>query len=180
MISRPSIPDGPDRAAFWHGGSMKNQLVRWTALAIAFAIAAASLAACGAPAAPGPTPASTEAAPAVAGVPVRLELGTYYNITPAQLAEMLKHKDFYFVNVHVPYAGELEQTDAFIPFQSTETQRVTDYPADKSAKIVLYCRSGRMSTIVAQEQVKAGYTNVWNLDGGFEAWEQAGYSVIQK
>lgn len=162
---------------------MKNKFVKLTALvitlAITLAIAAASLAACGTPAAPGPTPASTGAAP-VEGAPVHLELGTYYNVTPAQLAEMLKHKDFYFVNVHVPYAGELEQTDAFIPFQSTETQRVTDYPADKSARIVLYCRSGRMSTIVSQELVNAGYSNVWNLDGGFNAWEQAGYALIHK
>ena len=36
------------------------------------------------------------------------------------------------------------------------------------------CRSGRMSSIAAKELVKAGYTNVWNLDGGMVAWEQVG------
>jgi rhodanese-related sulfurtransferase len=80
----------------------------------------------------------------------------------------------------IPYEGELDQTDAFIPFQESGPQKVTAYPADKTAKIFVYCRSGRMSAIVAQELMQAGYTNVWNLDGGFSAWEQAGYTVIHK
>lgn len=120
-----------------------------------------SLAACAAP-------ATAPAAPA-----------GYTDVTPAQLADMLKHKDFLFVNVHVPYEGEIADTDTFIPFADGE-QRVADYPADKTAKIVLYCRSGRMSTIVAQALVKAGYTNVWNLAGGMVAWGQAGLEILHK
>ena len=131
------------------------------------------LAACGAqPVAPTATPSS--------GVPMSVEGGTYTDITPAQLAEMLKSKDFIFINTHIPYEGEIAQTDAFIPFEENGPQRVNEYPADKSAKVVLYCRSGRMSTIVAKELVKAGYTHVWNLDGGMIAWEKAGFELIKK
>jgi rhodanese-related sulfurtransferase len=131
------------------------------------------LAACGAqPVAP--------AATRSAGAPVSVGGGTYTNITPAQLAEMLKSKDFVFINTHIPYEGEIAQTDQFIPFEESGPQRVNEYPVDKAAKIVLYCRSGRMSTLVAEELVKAGYSNVWNLDGGMIAWEQAGFEVIKK
>ena len=126
------------------------------------------------------TQPTAPAANSVPGVPVSVEGGTYANITPAELVEMLKNKDFLFVNTHVPYEGEIEQTDALIAFNETGPQRVNDYPADKSAKIVLYCRSGRMSSIVAQELVKAGYTNVWNLDDGMIAWEKAGYELTGK
>ena len=104
--------------------------------------------------------------------------GAYANVTPGQLAEMLAVKDFLFVNTHIPYEGEIEGTDAFIPFEGNGPQRVSEYPADKDAKIVLYCRSGRMSEIVAEELVGAGYTNVWNLAGGMIAWEAAGFEVM--
>lgn len=120
-----------------------------------------------------PTPAPAPTAVAVT------EPAGYSNITASQLAEMLKNKDFFFVNVHTPYAGEIAATDAFIPYDAT-AQRLSDYPANKQAKIVLYCRSGRMSAIAAAELVKAGYTQVLSLDGGMSAWEQAGFELLQK
>ena len=136
-------------------------------------IAAALLAACG-------SQSAAPTAAAVSGERVSVDGGgAYTNITPAQLAEMLKSKDFFFVNTHIPYEGEIEETDAFIAYDET-AQLLSEYPADKSAEVVLYCRSGRMSAIAAQELVKAGYTNVWNLDGGMAAWEQAGYKLVSK
>lgn len=140
---------------------------------IAFVMLAVFAAACGASAS---APAGTD----LQGVPVAVEGGTYYNLSPAQLAEKLKQKDFFFVNTHIPYEGEIEPTDAFIAWEAEGPQRVSEYPADKAAPIVLYCRSGRMSAIVAEALVKAGYTHVWNLDGGMVAWEQAGFEVVHK
>ncbi len=101
----------------------------------------------------------------------------YTDITPDQLAEMLENKDFVFVNTHVPYEGEIEQTDLFIDFEKA-AELVTELPADKNAKIVVYCQSDRMSNIAAAEWVKAGYTNIYNLEGGFVAWEDAGYELL--
>jgi len=34
-----------------------------------------------------------------------------------------------------------------------------------------------MSAIAAEALVKGGYTDVWNLDGGMIAWEEAGFSL---
>ena len=110
------------------------------------------------------------------GMPVSVDGRTYSNITPAQLIEMLKGEDFFFVNTHIPYEGEIAETNAFIAYDET-AERLNEYPADTNAKIVLYCRSGRMSAIAAEELVKAGYTRVWNLDGGMIAWEAAGYEL---
>ncbi len=100
----------------------------------------------------------------------------YKNITAAQLSTMLASKDFFFVNVHTPDIGKIAGTDVSIPYDQTEA-RLQDYPADKNAEIVVYCSSGRMSAIAAQALVKAGYTNVLNLEGGMSAWQQAGYKL---
>jgi rhodanese-related sulfurtransferase len=114
----------------------------------------------------------------VRGTQVNVSGGSYANVTPAQLKEMLAQKDFFLVNVHVPYAGELAQTDAFIPYTDIE-QNLAKLPIDKNAKILLYCSSGHMSGIAANTMVKLGYTNLWNLEGGMAAWQNAAYSLIQ-
>jgi rhodanese-related sulfurtransferase len=90
---------------------------------------------------------------------------------------MLEDKDFFLVNVHVPYEGEVPDTDAFIPFDRV-ADMLDEFPNDIEVKIVLYCRSGSMSAIAARELVRLGYTNVYNLDGGFRAWSSAGYDFI--
>ncbi|MBI4791111.1 MAG: rhodanese-like domain-containing protein [Chloroflexi bacterium] len=127
-------------------------------------LASAALAACA------NAPAATTSGNAPSG---------YKNLTPAQLNQMLATKDFLFVNVHIPYEGEIAQTDAFIPFDQVE-QNLAQFPADKNAKIVLYCRSGSMSRTASETLVKLGYTNLSHLDGGMVAWENAGLPRIRK
>lgn len=103
--------------------------------------------------------------------------GAYTDVNAAGLATMLRTKAFPLVNVHIPYEGEIEKTDLFIPFDQIEAH-LDKLPADKGAQVVLYCRSGGMSAVAARDLVKRGYTNVLNLDGGMIAWTQAGYPLV--
>ena len=105
--------------------------------------------------------------------------GTYTDVTPKELQAMLGQKDFTFVNVHIPYEGEIAQTDVSIPYNEIGSH-LDKLPPDKNAKLVLYCRSGRMSTEASQTLVKQGYTNVFQLAGGMVAWENAGYPIVTK
>jgi rhodanese-related sulfurtransferase len=112
----------------------------------------------------------------VTGETVSLPNGSYQNITADNLSRLLKNKDFIFINVHIPFAGNIAGTDLSIPYDQIENN-VSQLPSDKNAKIVLYCRSGHMSRIAAEKLLSLGYTNIWNLDGGMVGWEQAGYEI---
>ena len=108
---------------------------------------------------------------------VQTQGGRWGLLTPQELKGQLANKDFIFINTHIPYDGEIAATDLFIPF-NTITQ-AKNLP-NKNAEIVIYCRSGRMSTLAAQALVKLGYTNVRELKGGFEAWKAAGFALEVK
>jgi rhodanese-related sulfurtransferase len=121
--------------------------------------------------------AGCQSAP-VTGVPVAVAGSSYRNITAAELKSMLKDKDFLLVNVHIPLGTSIPGTDLFIPYDKiTVSENVLQLPAEKDSKIVLYCRSGRMSEIAAEELVNLGYPNVWNVSDGMVGWEQAGYPL---
>jgi rhodanese-related sulfurtransferase len=104
--------------------------------------------------------------------------GQWTNITPAKLASMLQHKDFTLLNVKTPYIGEIAGTDLYIPYTDVAA-RAAQLPADKKAKIVVYCRSGNESAMAAQTLVDLGFTNIDNLDGGMAAWTASGGQLVQ-
>jgi rhodanese-related sulfurtransferase len=109
---------------------------------------------------------------------VKVDGGSYTNVNAEELNTMLKKKDFVLVNVHIPFEGNIMGTDMSLPYnQISEPTNLSQLPSKKDAKIVLYCRSGRMSEIATQSLIELGYSNIWNLDGGMVAWEQAGYPL---
>jgi rhodanese-related sulfurtransferase len=137
-------------------------------------VVALLLAACGGAAAPEAASGSATAG----GAEFPKNAAGYADISVDQLAGILEDKDFVLVNVHIPYEGELPQTDLFIPFDQIE-DHLAELPA-RDAPIVLYCRSGSMSTTAAEVLVEQGYTNVLELDGGFNAWQSAGNDLLNK
>jgi phage shock protein E len=99
--------------------------------------------------------------------------GSYTDVSVKGLQTLLSNKDFLFINVHIPFEGDIPNTDLSIPYNQIEAN-MDLLPEDKDAHIVLYCRSDRMSTIAAKTLVGLGYTNVWNVSGGMVAWERSG------
>jgi len=94
-------------------------------------------------------------------------------LTPQQLKDMMDQQDIYLVNVHVPYEGEIVGTDAFIPYADIAS-RMSELPFDKQP-VVIYCRSGVTSGMAAQALVQAGAPAFYELEGGYTAWQAAGF-----
>ena len=101
----------------------------------------------------------------------------YVNISLGQFTEMMKNKDFILINVHIPYEGELPGTDLFIPFNAID-QNKEKLPQQKDTKIVVYCRTGRMSKIAVEKLAGLGYTRIWHFQGGMWEWEKNGKTVL--
>jgi rhodanese-related sulfurtransferase len=98
-------------------------------------------------------------------------------LAPVEFAEYLhQNPDIPVVNVHVPYEGHIEGTDAFVNFETIATWK--DLPDDLDAPIVLYCRSGNMSSQAAADLAALGYTSIVDLEGGMNAWAAVDFELL--
>ena len=97
--------------------------------------------------------------------------------SPEEFAAVIADGSVPLVNVHIPYEGEIEGTDLFVPFDDIESS-ANRLPTDKGATLAIYCRSGNMSADAAVDLAAMGYTDVVDLEGGMVAWEAAGLELI--
>jgi phage shock protein E len=125
--------------------------------------------------------AGTASGPADDGrgaVIVQGERGSWSEITVDELDAKMAAEEVTLLNVKTPYVGEIEGTDLYIPYDQL-VARADELPADKSAELIVYCRTGNQSGIAAQILVDLGYTNVVNVDGGMVAWTGSGRELIE-
>jgi len=104
---------------------------------------------------------------------------SYENISVDQLEKLMDQKDFTLINVHIPYQGEIDNTDLLIPFNAIN-QYKNLLPKNKDAKIVVYCMGDQMSYVAAEQLIKMGYIRVFNLQGGMLAWQNQGRRLVHR
>lgn len=98
-------------------------------------------------------------------------------ISPMEFSELVNNGDGFLVDVHIPEQTHIPGTDILIPYNEIE-QNIDKLPVDKSTLILVYCRSGGMSKTASQEIAKLGYTNVYDLDGGVNAYKEQNNEVV--
>jgi len=108
-----------------------------------------------------------------------MDAGGYKNISVDQFIEMMGHKDFTLINVHVPYRGEIAETDLLLPFHDIDQQK-EKLPNDLNTKIVVYCMSGPMGYVAAEKLVAMGYRRVIHFQGGMVSWKKSGKSLVNR
>ena len=104
---------------------------------------------------------------------------SYDNISVYQFEKSMDQEDFTLINVHIPYQGEIDNTDILIPFNAID-QNKNILPQNKDTKIVVYCMEDHMSYVAAEQLIKMGYTRVSRLKGGMLAWQQKGRQLVHR
>ena len=97
-------------------------------------------------------------------------------VSPQEFAMLAKDKNAFLADVHTPEQTHIPGTDAIIPFDQIQDNK-DKLPPDKSTPILIYCRSGSMSATAAKEIAAMGYTTVYDLEGGTNAYRESNVSV---
>ena len=95
------------------------------------------------------------------------------DITTAQAARMIKKSSTIILDVRTQaeYADGHLYASRLLDFYAKDFwTRVALLP--KNATIVVYCRSGRRSKDTETKLTQMGYTHVYNMLGGFDAWKK--------
>jgi phage shock protein E len=106
--------------------------------------------------------------------------GQYQTLSIDEFADIVENRadDYQIINVHIPYAGEVANTDANIPYNDLDA--LTAAIPSKDSPVILYCRSGNMSEQATRALVEQGYTQVWDVSGGMVAWQASGRELVDK
>jgi rhodanese-related sulfurtransferase len=74
-----------------------------------------------------------------------------------------------FASGHVPGAVNVPHDEL--------ASRLEELPVEKSEEIVVHCQSGRRASLAEATLREAGYSNVRDLDGHWQAWQASGLPV---
>jgi rhodanese-related sulfurtransferase len=85
------------------------------------------------------------------------------------------------VDVREPaeYAAIHVQNAKLIPLGDVNS-RAKEIEAFKNKPVVVMCRSGHRSAMAAVMLKQDGFTQVSSMEGGIQAWEQAGLPVVRQ
>ncbi len=97
------------------------------------------------------------------------EKATIQLVSPEEFKTLLADDKVFVLDVHIPEQQHLEGTDAFIPYDWI-VESSDKLPKDKATKIAVYCRSGTMSAEAARTLQELGYTQIYDLEGGRNAY----------
>jgi rhodanese-related sulfurtransferase len=99
-------------------------------------------------------------------------------VTVSEAKELLDKGGYLFLDCREPKEYKMGHIPGAvnIPRGLLEFKIANKVP-DKMTQIVMYCKKGGRGCLAACTLCRMGYENVVNMDGGWLAWEKAGYPV---
>ena len=107
------------------------------------------------------------------------QVQTIEEIEPFEAAEEIKGGDVVLIDTREPHEYQEAHLEGgkLVPPGLLGDEIAAAAP-DKSARTILYCRSGNRSAIAAAQLQKLGYENVASMAGGILAWQEQGLPVV--
>ncbi|WP_304342751.1 rhodanese-like domain-containing protein [Chryseobacterium koreense] len=108
------------------------------------------------------------------------------NLTPLQVKEELEKDGTVLIDIreseelkqHGKIPGSVHAPRGMIEFYADPLLPYHKPEFDKEKRIILQCASGGRSALASQTLKQMGYENVAHLDGGLNAWKEAGLPTV--
>lgn len=101
-------------------------------------------------------------------------------VDAAKFNEVVQTAGTQVIDVRTPEeyaAGHLEGATNINVEATTFTDQIA--ALDKAGTYAVYCRSGNRSRTATQQMADAGFSTMYDLDGGIIAWTAAGLPTVQ-
>lgn len=106
--------------------------------------------------------------------------GLPLNLAPAKARAWLEEASPVLLDIRTPdeYAQERLKGAALLDFYAPDFVEKLGL-LDKSAKYLIYCRSGNRSGKALETMGQLGFTEAHHIEGGITAWTAAGYPTVK-
>ncbi|EGV43249.1 rhodanese-like domain-containing protein [Bizionia argentinensis JUB59] len=100
-------------------------------------------------------------------------------VTSEEMQTLLEMDEVQLLDVRTPeeyaegYIADFQNIDFLSPTFEQDILKL-----DKDIPVILYCRSGTRSASCAQKMVDAGFTKIYDLQGGISKWEHDGHEIV--
>ncbi len=100
-------------------------------------------------------------------------------IGPFEAAEEIDSGDVVLIDTREPHEYQESHLEGgrLVP-PGLLGEEIADAAPDRSARTILYCRSGNRSYLAAEQMQALGYENVASMAGGILAWQEQGLPVV--
>src|SRR6188472_2015916 len=104
---------------------------------------------------------------------------TIEEIEPFEAAEEINGGDVVLIDTREPHEYQEAHLEGGKPVPpGLLADEIATAAPDKSARTILYCRSGNRSAIAAAQLQALGYENVASMSGGILEWQEQGLPVV--
>lgn len=92
--------------------------------------------------------------------------------------QAFKGEQVVFLDIRSPSARLTKIRDSINVTRDDLEKQLPAMVPDPATNIVVYCQNGNQSVLAAGQLRAMGYTNVWSLQRGIEAWEYVGMKTV--